>query len=144
MLEFNETYKIKIYKKIIKYCEKYYTKVDGSDFLLGELRYNQKCHLNAVQNKLEKKSDNVYLAVCVDKGVDTDINIHFINKKGDNYLDSTFGWASCFYVYYICRKIEEDEYKNIRKILIQSKKDIFNICSNKILNKILFFNYDII
>jgi hypothetical protein len=135
-------YKEKVINRIIRHCMTTYTPIDLDDMVLGDLLFNRKCHLNAVQRVKENKAKEVYLCVCIARE-SNDVIVHFINKnEDDKYVDNTLGWCYKAYTYYIVRKIEENEYNNISDILANMKKELVFKHSNKIMRKLAQIDYD--
>ncbi|WP_206671852.1 hypothetical protein, partial [Parabacteroides distasonis] len=56
--------------------------------------------------------------------------VHFINKQGDKFVDNTLGWTYENIDYYIIRKINSDEYKNITDILVQAQRTLTRLYTN--------------
>lgn len=135
-------YKRKVMNRIIRHCMTTYTPIDLDDMILGDLLFNRKCHLNAVQRVKENKAKEVYLCVCIARE-SNDVIVHFINKnEDDKYTDNTLGWCYKAYNYYIVRKIEEHEYNNISDILVDMKKELVFKHSNKIMRKLAKIDHD--
>ena len=120
-------YKDKVVKKIIEYVRTNYTYINQNDLQLGNIIYNYRCHLNAIQTVKEGKADEVYLCVTIENNYPI---VHFINKKGDKFMDNTLGWTYENIDYYIIRKINSDEYKNITDILVQAQRTLTRLYTN--------------
>ena len=127
-------YKDKVLKKIIEYVRTNYTYIDLEDMEMGNIIYNYRCHLNAVQCVEEGKADEVYLCVYVENDYPI---VHFINKKGDKFIDNTLGWTYKNIDYYIIRKISKDEYSKITDILVQAQRTLTRLYTNS-LTRFLF------
>lgn len=121
------SYKDKVLKKIIEYVRTNYTYINLSDMMQGNIIYNYRCHLNSVQCVKEGKADEVYLCVYVENNYPI---VHFINKQGDKFVDNTLGWTYENIDYYIIRKINSDEYKNITDILVQAQRTLTRLYTN--------------
>ena len=101
--------------------------IDKKDIFLRGCKHNHKCHLNSVQNATLKGED-VILCMCA---TNNDVCVHFINKKGNQYVDDTFGWfGKEFYSYYEIRLVNKNEYKNITDLLYDTKKYYINKHAN--------------
>lgn len=122
-------YKKKILEKIIEYVRTNYTYINFEDMDMGDLYYNHRCHLNAVQYVKNKKCNEVYLCVTVEDNYPI---VHFINKKDNKYIDNTLGWKYEYIDYYVIRKINSDEYKCIDDILAQTQRTLTRIYTNPI------------
>lgn len=139
---FIKKYREEVINRIARYCRISYNPIEFKDMVLGDLLFNSKCHLNAVQRVKENKAKEVYLCVCIDKN-NNDTIVHFINKDNDNkYVDNTLGWCYKDYDYYIIRKIKRYEYDNISNILIDTKKELVFKHSNKIMRKLTKIDYN--
>lgn len=135
-------YKEKVINRIVRHCKTIYTPIDSEDMILGDLLFNRKCHLNAVQRVKEGKAEEVYLCVCIAKE-NNDTIVHFINKDKDGkYVDNTLGWCYKAYTYYIVRKIEEYEYNSVSDILGDMKKELVFKHSNKVMRRLAKIDYD--
>jgi len=134
-----------IHKKMLKYIQENYILLSPNNFKMGDIIYNQRCHLNAVQNILENKSKSVHLVVTYNKNDDEmPFIIHFINKdENDKWVDNTWGWCYKFYDYYYIKEVKETEFDTIGNILRDTKKEFLNKFSNKILNEIFNVKYNI-
>ncbi|WP_431785950.1 hypothetical protein [Paenibacillus lactis] len=135
--------KDKIKKRIGTYVKTHFTKINPEDFILGEINYTHRCHLNAVQKVKEGKAAKVFSCVAIDKDDDAGVVVHFINQtKEGKFVDHTWGWMSQHYNYYLIKEIEDIEQNTIWKSLIYTKESLFNLHSNWF--ERLFANKDII
>ena len=130
------SYKTKLLNKIQKHVTDNYLKLDIDQFVLGEMPYNCKCHLNSVQKVKQKVADDVYLCMILQKGY-TEPIVHFINKKDENYIDNTLGWLYTDHDYYIIRKVEYVEYIGISKLLNSTRDRLLNLYSTEWIRKLL-------
>lgn len=133
----------KILKKIKQYTISNYYKINKSDMILGESFYNHMCHYNSVQKVAEGKADKVYLCMEIDED-DNFICVHFINKKGNKYIDNTLGWRYEYIDYYIIREVDGSEYRNIGNLLDNTKKFLFNTYATWFDKYILRIKYRIV
>jgi hypothetical protein len=132
------TYKEKIYKNVREYCSSNYQYIDSKEFQLGDNPFNRRCHLNSVQKIKEGKAKEVYLCVAWDKD-DKIPCVHFINKlDNDKWQDNTWGWLYERNIYYIIKKISEQEYEYIWDILNDTKKSLTKLNSNRFMRWLLY------
>jgi hypothetical protein len=123
-------FKDSILNKIKKYVITHYHKLDQREFELGEMNYNHRCHLNAVQKIREHKAEKIYSCIAIDKDNDW-FCVHFINKtKDDKYVDHTWGWMYEQYDYYLIREIDKEEQNRIGNILMMTKEMLVDLHSN--------------
>ena len=128
------SYKDDVYKNVREYCISHYELLDNNDFVLGSAMFNCKCHMNAVQKIKEGKAKNVYLCVAWDKD-DKQPCIHFINTTFDEkYQDNTWGWIYKINRYYLIKQVSEKEYDYIWNVLMNTKRSIFKLNSNRFKN----------
>lgn len=126
-----------ILSKIYDYAVANYRKMDGDNFVLGELPYNYKCHLNAVQKVKEGKATKVILCVAIDKNDYKRIVVHFINQlKNGKYQDNTWGWVYEDYNYYMVKEVDSTEFNRIGDLLNGLRDTLINHNSNRILRKL--------
>lgn len=130
-------YKEKIKKRIIEHVKANFKRIDKSEMELGNLVYNYMCHMNAVQYIKNGQADEVYLCVYIDNNWPI---VHFINKKGNKYIDNTLGWRYEQLDYYIIKKVSEDEFNDIGDLLSNTQKSIVEANSNVIARKIYGIN----
>lgn len=134
-------YKEKVMNNIIKFCEAFYEPINKEDMVLGDLNYNRRCHLNAVQYVEENKAEKVYLVAII-----TDTNgviVHFINQnKMKKYIDNTLGWTYKKFNYYIIGEITSDNFQNVSDILINTKRYLVYENSNFLLRKLFNIDYN--
>lgn len=136
--------KYKILEKIKQHTISSYYKINKEDMILGEAVFNGRCHMNAVQKVKEGKADKVFLCMEIDED-DNFICIHFINGTADGkYVDNTLGWKYEQIDYYIIREVDESEYHNIWKLLINTRKFLFNLYATWIDKYILRIKYTIV
>ena len=120
-----------------------YRKIDG--FTLGELSYNYKCHLNAVQKVKEGKATKVLACIAINKKDWKEIIVHFINQLDDGkYQDNTWGWVYEDYNYYAVKEVAESEYDSIGGVLSGLQDSLVESNSNALIRKILKINTAII
>ena len=133
-------------KRILKLIRQYvisnYKKIDNDKFIMGDMPFNYKCHLNAVQNVKIGKADKVYACITIAKKDEGNIVIHFINQLPDGrYQDNTWGWLYEFYDYYVVREVDPSEYSDIGEILDSIRGSLVKGSSNWFLRK--FFRVDL-
>jgi hypothetical protein len=91
------------------------------DVLPGSCRYNYKCHMNSVHEAIEHNQDT--LVMCFYIGDNQPI-IHFINIKGDKFIDNTLGhWCTQYNFYYI-KTIQKEDFFNIENIFTEYRKEL--------------------
>ena len=123
--------KDKILNRIRNYVETNYKKIDEDRFILGDLTFNYKCHLNSVQKIKEGKAIKVYSCVAINKN-SKDVIVHFVNQlENGKYQDNTWGWIYDEYDYYIVKEIIPEEQEKIGKQLSKLKKFLVNSNSNE-------------
>lgn len=126
----------KVRDRIYDYVKTNYTKINKDDFELGQIYYNRRCHLNAVQAIHENKASKVFLVVATEKENYKNIIVHFINQESDKYIDNTWGWTHKKWNYYIVREIDESEFDNIDIVLTSAKKSLVDNHSNSLMRKL--------
>jgi hypothetical protein len=134
-----------IKSKIYDYVVANYRKIDPDNFVLGDIPYNYKCHLNPIQKVKEGKADRIYSCICINKNNWQEIVIHFINQLNDGkFQDNTWGWLYQDYSYYIVREIDKSEHNNISNIFDGLRATLVKNNSNSFLRKVLRIKTDII
>jgi len=129
--------------KIYDFVVANYQKVDG--FMLGDLPYNCKCHLNAVQKVKEGKAVKVFVCVAIRKDNWKDIIVHFINQLEDGtFQDNTWGWLYEGYNYYLVKEIPESEFNSIDDVLVGLQASLIKSHSNPIIRKLFRIKLDIV
>jgi hypothetical protein len=98
----------KKYKKVTEYVKGSYRPIK---VVPGKLRFNFKCHLNAVHDAVEAGEDSIVMCIYFD--ADNEPILHFLNKKGDVYTDNTLGYWSHENTYYFVREIPSSEFDNV-------------------------------
>jgi hypothetical protein len=83
--------------------------------------------MNAVQYVKNGKADEVWLCVYVEDNYPI---VHFINRKGNKFIDNTLGWRYELIDYYLIRKINSDEYSTITDILTQAQRTLTRLYTN--------------
>lgn len=128
-------YKNSVKRKIQSYCGTTFERIPKSQMKLGKALFNHRCQLNAVQQVKKGKMTEVYSCVCMSDS--TFPVIHFVNKdKNGMYVDNTLGYQYEYYDYYIIKKIDESEFHKMDDILMDTKRSLINIHSNKMINKL--------
>ena len=141
---FRNKYKRKIYDKIIEYCKINYEEISyPNNIKKGIGMFNCRCQHNAIQQIYDGKMDKAYLCICVDDNSNEPF-IHFINKKGEYYIDNTLGYMYKDYTYYIIREVKHKDFRNMDKLLIDSKELYVNMFSNYMLRKLFKITKNII
>ena len=126
-----------IKSKIYDYVVMNYPMLDESKFVLGEINYTYKCHLNAVQKAKEFNSIKVIACVAVEKDKWENIIIHFINQLGNgSYQDNTWGWLYKGWNYYFVREISPNEYDQIENLLGYYQDCLLRSNSNTFIRKL--------
>ncbi|MET3209621.1 UNVERIFIED_CONTAM: hypothetical protein ABIC26_002568 [Paenibacillus sp. PvR008] len=123
--------KDRVKRKITAYVKATYKKLSPDEFVLGEINYTHRCHLNAVQKVREDKASKVFSCVAIDKDDNTVVIVHFINQTHDGkYVDNTWGWMHELYDYYIIKEISKNEQNVIWRSLVNTKEMLFNLNTN--------------
>lgn len=116
-----------IKSKIYDFVVMNYTLLDESKFILGELPFNYKCHLNAIQKVKEGKAIKVIACVAVEKSDWKNIIVHFINQLEDGtYQDNTWGWTYTDHNYYFVKELNPNEFATINGILGYLQASLLN------------------
>jgi len=127
--QFNK-FKLRLYRYVIAN----YTSIDKEEFILGECRWNHKCHYNSIQAIKEDKASKVLMCYVM---IDNQIFLHYINQDNKGkYIDNTFGWRFEHAEYYFIREIVSSEYK-----LLPSYITTLNNAHIKLLGRIPFRQY---
>ncbi|QGZ99421.1 hypothetical protein [Dehalobacter restrictus] len=127
----------KTLKRINQYVIANYKKIDNDKFIMGDINYTYKCHLNAVQSVKLGRADKVFACIAIDKNDSNSIVIHFINQLFDGkYQDNTWGWLYEFYDYYLIREVDESEYGDIGEILNSVRETLVKSNSSGLLRKL--------
>lgn len=138
-------YREKILNRIVQSVIANYRKADNDNFIIGEIPYNYKCHLNAVQNVKLGKAAKVFVCIAIAKNNNEDIVVHFINQLDNGkYQDNTWGWLYEYYNYYIVREIDPSEYGFIGDILESVRESLVRNNSNGLLRKLFRVSLEII
>jgi hypothetical protein len=115
---FKKKYIKAVKSKIYDYVVMNYKLMDESKFVLGEIPYNYKCHLNSIQKVKEGKAKKVIACVTVEKSTWENIIVHFINELDDGTCqDNTWGWTYKDQNYYFVKELSADEFDNIDNLL---------------------------
>lgn len=79
-------YQEKLLNNIANQCKLLYEPIEKDDMTLGKIKYNSKCHLNAVQAVLAGIATKVYLVIAINEH--NYPVVHFINvNKDDKFVD---------------------------------------------------------
>lgn len=141
---FRDKYKRKIFDKIIEYAKINYEEVSYPNKIkMGKGMFNCRCQHNAIQQIYDGKMDKAYLCICVDDNSNEPF-IHFINKKGEDYIDNTLGYSYKDCTYYIIREVKHKDFRNMDKLLMDSKELYVNMFSNYMLRKLFKITKNII
>lgn len=120
-----------IYRRIQHYAYANYKKLDPKDFVLGDLPYNERCHLNSVQKVKEGKAVKVFACYAYDRSNNSQC-IHFINQlKNGKYQDNTWGWIYEWCDYYLIKEISTEEQQHIWDSLENIRETLVNLNSTK-------------
>lgn len=144
LMEVVQISKSKVLARIKEYTLASYEKMNQEDFVLGELNYTYKCHLNSVQKVKEGLAAKVIACMAINKA-EGYIIIHFINQlESGKYIDHTWGWINPKYDYYLIREIKPNEYDTIGTVFDSIRGMLVNGNSNWFDRKILRVKYDIL
>jgi hypothetical protein len=140
-----QKYKEKILERIRQFVISNYRKIDNDKFIMGDLPYNYKCHLNSIQRVKEGRASKVYSCIAIHKNDRNTIVLHFINQLLDGkFQDNTWGFLFSEYDYYIIREINESEYISIGEIFESIRESLVKSNSNWLLRKLFRIHLDII
>ena len=129
-------YRKNIKRKIERFCKTNYPLINKDNMKMGRGLFNNRCHLNAVQMVKTNKAEEVHMVVSMNSKEFP--FVHFINTdKEGKFIDNTLGWKYETYDYYIIKKIEPEEYEAIEDVLLEAKKSLIEIHSNKFINKLI-------
>jgi hypothetical protein len=119
--------KTKVHKKIRDYATSQYAKLNNKEFILGDMPYNFRCHMNSVQKVKEGKAKKVLMCFIIDRS-DNSQCIHFINQLVDGkYQDNTLGWLYEQTDYYLIKEISPDEQEHVWDSLQDIRKALVEI-----------------
>lgn len=110
--------------KSIKILRDYASSLDEIKINPGKCRYNNRCHLNSVNDAYEMKVYRVALVLTMmDKGFPI---VHMVNiDKEGRYVDNTLGiWSTYNRKYYFVKYIEKNDLFNVGSILGDYKKEL--------------------
>lgn len=140
-----QMYKEKIIERIRQFVISNYRKIDNDKFIIGDIPYNYKCHLNSIQRVREGRASKVYSCIAIHKNDRNIIEVHFINQLLDGkYQDNTWGYLFEEYDYYIIREINESEYISIGEVFESIRKSLVKTNSNSFLRKLFRIHIEII
>jgi len=126
-------YTDKVKRRIYYYVVANYKRIESDEFILGEIPWNYKCHMNSIQKVKEGKAQKVYACVAIGNSW-KDIFIHFINQLEDGkYQDNTWGYTYEDNRYYLIREIAESEYKDIGNVFDSIRESLIKPNSTKFL-----------
>jgi hypothetical protein len=110
-----------ISNRLSRYCSSNLKLLDKDKFIIGDYIGNYRCHYNAVQKATLDKKLGVILVLVID-GSEQPI-VHFINTKGDKYIDNTWGYQYKWSKYYFIKEIDKKEFEEVQDILFDAKND---------------------
>ena len=114
-------------KKIIKFVKNNYKLIELNK--MWSWLFNQKCHINSVQQVKEQNMDTVVLCFCICNNWYTDDGfVHFINKRWEDYIDNTLWYLYKTYSYYLIKEIHPNGYSCIWYTLTDTKSSIIKEC----------------
>jgi hypothetical protein len=126
-----------IKSRIYDYVVANYPMIEKDKFVLGEISYTYKCHLNSVQKVKESKASKVIACIAIEKGKWENIIVHFINQLEDGrYQDNTWGWLYKGWDYYMVKEINPNEFDNIDNMLGYIQSTLLKGNSNTIMRKL--------
>lgn len=112
-----------VYERALPFAEKNYKKISVK---MGRYDGSQRCQHNARQLLEEGNADTV--AVTLSFVPKSGVNVHFINRIQNNFVDNTLGYLSKVNTYYLISEhsLEELQGVNMSKMLTQVKKDVLS------------------
>ena len=79
--------------------------------------FNYKCFYNAVEYALANPDTEVWEVVYIENECPV---LHYINKRGDEWLETSVGFLADQLEYYPIRKIVRDDWRDIQNVFIRS------------------------
>jgi hypothetical protein len=112
-----------VYEKALEYAEKHFTKIDVK---FGKYDGSQRCQHISRQLLEEGNADTV--VVTLSFVPNSGVNVHFINKVNNEYVDNTLGYLSKKNFYYLISEHTLEELQrddvNMSKMLMNQKENI--------------------
>ena len=106
-------------KKLYNRAMASYERIEPDKFRMPDFALdNRNCHNNAVAAVTAGRADKVLMCLA---GSKNDFVVHFINSKGGEYFDETWGDKSRWY--HVVREIMPSEFDHIADILHAYKDD---------------------
>jgi hypothetical protein len=90
----------------------------------GEIRFNYRCHLNAVHEATKKGHKEIALVIQIESNGWP--IIHFVNYDGKKYIDNTWGYWTKHCDYYLIRKVSKIEFDEVSNILYDTQQHFKN------------------
>jgi hypothetical protein len=112
-----------VYEKALEYAEKYFIKIDVK---FGKYDGSQRCHHVSRQLLEEGNADTVTITLSFVPN--SGVNVHFINRVNNEYVDNTLGYLSKKNFYYLISEHTLEELQrddvNMSKMLINQKENL--------------------
>lgn len=110
-------------EKARDYAEK---KLNKIEVISGKYDGSQRCQ--HISRQFLEEDKNALIAVTLSFVPKSGVNVHFINKVEDGYIDNTLGYLSKRNDYFLIKhyKYSEVENENMSKLLIKEKEEILN------------------
>lgn len=112
-----------VYERALKYADEHFTKIDVK---FGKYDGSQRCQHISRQLLEEGNADTA--AVTLSFVPNSGVNVHFINKVNNEYVDNTLGYLSKKNFYYLISEHTLEELQkndvNMSKMLAEQKENI--------------------
>lgn len=117
----NKTQRQIVFERALPFAEKNYKKIEVK---MGRYDGSQKCQHVSRQLLEEGNADTV--AVTLSFVPNSGVNVHFINRIGNDYIDNVLGYLSKANTYYLISEHTLDELQgiNMSKMLTDIKEQI--------------------
>lgn len=101
-------------------------RLSHDQFVMGDMRYNYQCHLNAAHCAAIDPTLRVALVYCVDS--DDFGFLHVVNQRPDGtYIDNTLGFDYLNHHYYLIKMVPVDAYMRIAHWFGDIRKDFIRL-----------------
>lgn len=126
----------RVQQRLAKHFRATCQRIDPALFDVGAMRYNYKCHLNAVHEQHVDSSLGIFLVYSIDA---EDFGfLHVINRTtAGRYVDNTLGADSFRHQHFYIKEILPDNYQNIERWFQTIRQDYISLHSRVWLCKLL-------